>query len=82
MLPRVTSSKNERTKSWFPSCLEISLLKWHITQFKIIWENVGMLNFIILNIDFALNSYCLWSWDYSAHALRYAIVFFEKSFCY
>ena len=82
MLPRVTSSKNERIKFLFPSCLEISLLKWHITQFKIIWENVGMLNFMILNIDFAVNSYCLWSWDYSAHALRYAIVFFEKSFCY
>ena len=42
-----------------------------------------MLDFVIL--DLALKRYCLWSWDYSAlylnmtlHALRYAIVFFEK----
>ena len=33
---------------------------------------------MILDIYLALNSYCLWSWDYSAHALRYAILFWKK----
>ena len=37
---------------------------------------------MILEIDLALDRYCLWSWDYLAHILRYAFVFFEKSFCY
>ena len=41
-------------------------------------KNVSILNFMILNIDLALSRYCLWSWDYLAHALHYAIVFFEK----
>ena len=44
--------------------------------------NVGMLDLVILDIDLALNRYYLWSWDYSTHALRYVIEFFEKNFCY
>ena len=38
------------------------------------------MDFVILDIDLALNTYCLWSWDYSSHALRYAILFFIKGF--
>ena len=38
--------------------------------------DIGMLDFVILNEDFALNRYCLWSQDHSAHILCYAIVFF------
>ena len=37
-----------------------------------------MLDFVILDIDLAFNRYCLWSWDYSVHALRYPIVFLKK----
>ena len=37
-------------------------------------KNVGMLDFVILDIDLALNRYCLRSWSRSAHALLYAIV--------
>ena len=51
-------------------------------QFELFEKNVGMFDFVILAIDLALNRYCLWSWDYSAHALRFAIVFFEKNVCY
>ena len=36
---------------------------------------------LILDINLALNRYCLWSWCYSAHAMRHSIVlFFEKKF--
>ena len=49
---------------------------------KTVQKNVGMLDVVILDIIFALNRYCLWSWDYSVHALRYAIASFENSFCY
>ena len=45
-------------------------------------KNISILDFVILDIDFTLKRYCLSSWDYSTHALRYAIVFFEKNFCY
>ena len=34
--------------------LEFSLLKWNITQFRIIWKNVGVLDFVILDIYLAL----------------------------
>ena len=37
---------------------------------------------VVVDIDLTRSRYCLWSWDYSAHALRYAIVFFDKNFCY
>ena len=56
-------------------------MKYYTFQYYLI-KNVGMLDFVILDIDLVLNRYCLWSWDYSSHALRYAIVLFEKSFCY
>ena len=48
-------------------------------------KNVDMSSFVvILDIDLAINTYCLllWSWDYSAHALRYTNQVFEKSICY
>ena len=64
------------------SSFEISLLKWDITHIELFEKNAGMFDLIILHIDLALNKYCLRSWDYSAHALRYAIVFFEKKNCY
>ena len=31
-------------------------------------------------IYLALNRYGLWSWNYSAHAVRYSILFSEKAF--
>ena len=36
--------------------------------------NVGTLDFVILDIDFPLNWYCLRSLDHLAYALRYAII--------
>ena len=36
------------------------------------------MDFVILDIDLPLSRYFLRSWDCSAHALRYAIVFFQK----
>ena len=39
---------------------------------------MGIFDFVILVIDLALNMYYLRSWDYSAHALSYAIVFLEE----
>ena len=90
---RVTNSKlkskNFTSSYWFEKwknkiliskSLEISLLKWNSIQFRIIWKNVGILDFVTLDIDLVLKRYCLWSWYYSAHTLRYAIVFFEKAF--
>ena len=47
---------------------------WHFSdcnEFK--W-----LQKFVLDINLALNRYCLWSWDYSTHALHYAIVFWKK----
>ena len=49
-------------------------------QLRIIWKNLAKLDFVILGINFALNKYCLWSWDHSVQALRYAA--FGKNFCY
>ena len=34
-------------------------IKWTIIQFRIIWKNVGMLDFVILDLDLALNRSCL-----------------------
>ena len=28
---------------------------------RVIWKNVGMLDFVILDVDLVLNRYCLWS---------------------
>ena len=54
-------------------------MKWKKTYNSELFEkNVGMLDFVILDIDLACNRYCLWSWDYSTHALRYAVVFWKK----
>ena len=41
-----------------------------------------MLDFVILDTDFAHNEYSLRLRNYSVNALSYAIVFFEKNFCY
>ena len=54
-------------------------MKWKKTYNSELFEkNVGMLDFVILDIDLACNRYCLWSWDYSTHVLRYAVVFWKK----
>ena len=67
----------KKIKSWFRS--RRKFLYWNeIYNSELLEENEGMLNFVILDINLALNRYCLWSWNYSAHALHYAIVFFEK----
>ena len=44
-------------------------------------KNVGIMGFVILDMDLALNRFCLWSCYYSAHALPHAIVSFEEG-CY
>ena len=62
-----------KNKILISKSLEISLLKWNILQIRIIWKNIGMFDFVILDIDIALNRYCLGSWNYSGYALRYAI---------
>ena len=54
--------------------LKIFLLKYILCNLELFDKNVGMLDFVILDIDLALNRYCLRSWSWS-HALRYAIVF-------
>ena len=41
-----------------------------------------MLNLVILDINLALNRCCLRLQNYSGHVLCYAVVFFEKFFCY
>ena len=74
----VTYSKNEITKSRFRNRLRFLYWNEILHNLELFEKNVGMLDFVILDINLALNRYCLWSWDYSAHALRYAIVFFEK----
>ena len=54
-------------------------MKWKKTYNSELFEkNVGMLDFVILDIDLACNRYCLWSWDYSTHVPRYAVVFWKK----
>ena len=57
--------KKKKKKSWFQNRSAIQ---------NYLKRNVGMLDFVILDIDLALNMYCLRSWDPSAHALLYAIV--------
>ena len=92
---RVTNLKLKNKKFYFESLIrkmkeqnldfEVtrdSFIEMKYSILNYLNKNIGMLDFVILAIDLALNRYCLWSWDYSAHALRYAIVFFEKSFCY
>ena len=66
----VTNLKNERTKSWIRSPLRF--LYWNEISYnsELFEKNIGMLDFVILDIDLAFKRYCLWSWDYSAHALR------------
>ena len=69
--------KKKKTKFWFRN--RSGFLYWNeIYNSELFEKNVGMLGFLILDVDLALYRYCLWSWDYSAYALRYAIVFFEK----
>ena len=79
MLLRVTSSKNEKTKSSVRSRSK-SLYSNYIYNFELFEQNVGMLNFVILGIDLALNRDCLRSWNYSINV--FAIAFFERRFCY
>ena len=55
--------------------LQTSLLKWNITNSELFGKNVSMLDFVILDINLALISSCLWSLE---HSTRYAIVFWKK----
>ena len=92
---RVTNLKLKNKKFYFESLIrkmkeqnldfEVtrdSFIEMKYSILNYLNKNIGMLDFVILAIDLALNRYCLWSWDYSAHALHYAIVFFEKGFSY
>ena len=75
--------KNEEKKILISKLLEIYIFINEILYGSELFEKfVGMLDFVILDIVLALNRYCLWAWDYSARALRYTVVFFEKSFCF
>ena len=88
---RVTNSKLKNKKIYFE--LFIRKIKKQNLGFEAAWDffieikytiqndskkNVGMLDFVILDIDLVLNTYCFSSWNYSSHALCYAPVFFEK----
>ena len=54
--------------------LMISLFKWNITQFRNIWKDYRQFGFCVTDLDLALSRYCLWSWDYLTHSLRYSTV--------
>ena len=56
-------------------------LDFEVTRYIFYWNEIlydkeffekiaDMLGFVILDIVVALNGHCLWSWDYSAHALH------------
>ena len=62
-----------KNKILISKSLEVSLLKWNFIQFRLIWYNVDMLDFVIL--DVALNRCCLLWRNYSAHVLRYTNFF-------
>ena len=88
--PNITiNSFGRYTQVFFTTTTETSSPKWSLyTGLTVLYnselfeKNVGMLDFVILDLDLNLNRYCVWSWDYSAHALHYAIVFFKKDFCF
>ena len=55
----VANSKNERTKFWFPNRSRVLYWNEILCNSELFEENVGMLNFVILDIDLAFNSYWL-----------------------
>ena len=57
-------------------------IEMKLSNSELFEKNVHILDFAILDIDLALNRYCLWSCDYSPHVLNHAVVFFGKRFCY
>ena len=74
-----------KNKILISKSLEISSLKRNVTQLRIFWKKCRHVGCVISDINLVVNikRYCLWSWYYSEpHALRYAIVFFEKNFCF
>ena len=74
----VISLNNGKAKSWFRSRLEF--LYWKVICTAELFEkNLGVVNFVSLDIDLALIRYCLQSWDCSVYVLDWAVVFFEKS---
>ena len=54
MLLRVTSSKNEKTKSWFGSRSKFFYLNDILYNPELFQKDVGMLIFLVLDIDLAL----------------------------
>ena len=59
MLLQVTSSKNEKTRSWF--CSRTKFLYWNDISYnsELFEKKVDMLNFVILDIHLGLSRYCL-----------------------
>ena len=54
MLLRVTSSKNEKTKSWSGSRSKLFYLNDILYNPELFQKDVGLLNFLVLDIDLAL----------------------------
>ena len=54
MLLRVTSSKNEKTKSWFGSRSKFFYLNDILYNPELFQKDAGMLIFLVLDIDLAL----------------------------
>ena len=71
---RVTNLKSKK-QSWFRGLSR--LLYWNkiLHNSELFGKNVSMLDFVILDINLAPNSSCLWSLK---HSTRYAIVFWKK----
>ena len=73
-LLRIANSKNEKNKIfiWINRDLIFLEMKYYtirnyLERIKASW------NFLLKDMDFGLNSCCLWSSDFSTHALRYCV---------
>ena len=62
-----------RNKILISNTLEISLLKWNIIQFRIIWKKFRLVRFCNFRYRSCSQMCCLWSWDLSAHPLPYYV---------
>ena len=68
-------TKKWKTKFWFRS--RSRFLYWNGIFYKseLFEKNIGMFDFVILDVYIALKRYCLGWWNYSGYALRYAIFY-------
>ena len=78
---RVANSKNSESQILIWKSLKISFLKWKLYNSELFERNVGMLDFVILDIDLPSNSYCLWSWySWQMQADRYKTQFYTYKY--